>query len=743
MSYHWSIHQLTEYLVAVSSQSDPHRAMRTALERAAEALEAQLAIVVIAGNIVETVGFGSLQVPTAFRSGEDGEVIDIPRVGEVHLTVGLLTTADGGRGTADGLLIVGRTEESFSAEERQMLHGMALSLGLLLNNLETLANERQRYQLVKSLLLQIQRAISARRPLSEVLDAVTSGASGLLGNCPVALLLTDHITENLTLVSNYNLPEPDDSVLRAARRALDPSLVPAPRVAEPVGVFAERVVVGGEVVGCLVARTATAPIRGHEPADLLNAFAQQVNLALTDAKTLDAVREAHRDPVTSLPNRALFLERLEREREAAVTDGRPLTVLFIDLDRFKAVNDALGHQAGDELLAEVARRILTCVSDVDTVARLGGDEFAALLRVDQHIGEAVADRIIAALTRTFTVEGRTILIGASVGVASMGDSEQSATGLLSDADVAMYCAKRSGRGKWMAFKPQMHVDVAEQLSLHTDLGSALANSELWLAYQPLVDITSGQVEGVEALLRWNHPIRGQVPPSVFIPIAEESDTIRTLGSWVIDRGLAELAKWRNELPHLHLALNISGRQITDPQLPGMIVAALENEGLRGESVTLEITESVLMNDPKRAREALEALRAFGIRLAIDDFGTGYSSLSYLRQLPVDQVKIDRSFVSGLRPGATNDIALVRSIIDLCRSLHLQTVAEGIEDIEQLTVLAELGCDLGQGYFFAKPLSANKKPYQLRGTMPTATSTPVTSQQGFLPTQRGRDHSFSN
>jgi EAL domain-containing protein (putative c-di-GMP-specific phosphodiesterase class I) len=324
----------------------------------------------------------------------------------------------------------------------------------------------------------------------------------------------------------------------------------------------------------------------------------------------------------------------------------------------------------------------------------------------------VAGRIIASLAHTFTLEGRDVLIGASVGVASLTDAEQSAAELLSEADVAMYCAKRSGRGRWMAFEPRMHTEVDEQLSLRTDLGGALAAGQLSLAYQPIVDMTSGMVSGVEALLRWNHPVRGQVPPSVFIPIAEESDTILALGEWAIERGLAALAAWRRELPELHLALNISGRQITDPRLPGMMAAALDRWGLPGRAVTLEITESVLMSDPELACRGLEALEALGMRLSVDDFGTGYSSLSYLRQFPVDQVKIDRSFVAELRAGADNEISLVRSILDLCRSLRLQTVAEGIEDAEQLAVLTDLGCDLGQGYHFARPRPAEEHPYRL-------------------------------
>ena len=713
MAYHWSIHQLTEYLVAVSSPAEPDGAVQVALERALEALEAELGAVVVAGRVIGHAGFGSMDIPAAFVVPGDDDSIEVPGVGETHLTVGRLDTPDGRTGTADAVLVVGRAEEPYSAEERQMLQGMALVLGLRLHSLARLAGERQRHRLVENL-LQIQRGISARRPLDEVLDAVTSGASALLGGGSVALLLTEPVSrDELLKVSHETLPETDPVLLEVARRVLVEGEGGIESPSAPGGtVLVERVVVAGETVGCLAARAPQTSNPGHDPGELLTAFAQQVNLALTDARMLDAVREAHRDPITALPNRALFLQYLDTERDAAIASGDPLTVLFIDLDRFKAVNDTLGHRAGDHLLAEVAHRILHCTSDWDLAARLGGDEFAVMLRGgDQQVGRVVAERIITSLTRTFTIEGRDVLIGASVGVASLTDAAQSGATLLSDADVAMYCAKRSGRGQWVAFEPRMHEDVANQLGLRTDLRTAVEAGQLWLAYQPLVSLATGAVEGVEALLRWNHPVRGAVPPDEFIPLAEESDTIDSLGRFVVEQGLPMLGRWRQELPGLHLALNITGRQVMDPKLPEVLGEELRRLGLPGDAVTLEITESVLMHDPELARQRLGCLKELGIRLAIDDFGTGYSSLSYLRQFPVDQVKIDRSFIRGLRPGAVEEVALVRSIVELCRTLRLQTVAEGIEEREQLDVLTELGCDLGQGYLFSRPVTAEQDPHR--------------------------------
>jgi len=706
MAFHWSIHQLTEYLVAVSGPTSVEDAVKVALERATEAMEAELGAVFVDGRAVGLAGFSGLTPPAEFVTGQDGEPVTVPGLGQVHLISGRLSTSDGQVGTGSAHLIIGRIDEAGTAEERQMLRGMALALGLRLQGLATLAVERRRHRLVDTL-LQIQRAVSARRPLSEVLDGVTAGASALLGECPVALFLVgESAADPLRHVSGHDLPVPDTLVFAAAHRTLTTGdRAPAD------GVIAERVVVGSEVVGCLVARP--RPDLDFDAGELLTAFAQQVNLALTDARTLDAVREAHRDPVTALPNRALFLERLVEERAAAISDGHDLTVLFIDLDRFKAVNDTLGHRSGDQLLAEVAHRILTCIGDRDVAARLGGDEFAVLLRcVDARAGGQIAQRIITSLAGTFRIDDREVLIGASVGVSSLVSPEQTATSLLSDADVAMYCAKRSGRGRWVCFEPQMHTDVADQLGLRTDLRHALAGAELWIAYQPLVDIVSGDVKGLEALLRWNHPTRGPVSPQDFIPIAEESDTILELGAYVIERGLAQVAQWRRERPGLHLALNVSARQVTDPRLRGLLCEGLARHGLPGDAITVEITESVLMNDPVSAKIGLTALADLGIRLSIDDFGTGYSSLSYLRHFPVHQVKIDRSFVAGLRPGAHDEIALLGSILDLCRTLRLQTVAEGIEEDQQLQVLRDLGCDLGQGFYICRPLPAEASPHRL-------------------------------
>ena len=723
MTYHWSTHQFAEYLVSVSRPGDPAGAMQVAIECAIEALEAEVGAVIVDGEVLASVGFGARGVPPDFLATASGEAesVELARSGRLHLAWSSLDKVTGRFNRMGNRLVAGRLGEGYTAEEIQMLQAMGLVLGLVLHNLSILEAERMRHRLVESLLA-IQRSISARRPLKELLDGVTEGASALLGGCPVVLLLADPLTPGALMpVSDFDFPELDAPTLTAvaevmAGRRGRTGQFPGPglTLAGPEQVIAEPVVVNTEVAGCLAARVRPRAGGGQDHGELLEAFAQQVSLALTDAQTLDAVREAHHDPVTGLPNRALFLQQLERERRLGLGRRHDVTVLFIDLDRFKAVNDTLGHPAGDELLAQVGRRITACIRPDDVVARLGGDEFAVLLgAADVAVAKSLAARIIEALGGAFMIGGREVSIGASVGIAPLTVTHQDAGALLSDADVAMYCAKRAGRGRSAVFEPKMLDDVANGLSLRTDLQHAEESGQLCLAYQPIVRIDTGYRHGVEALLRWNHPARGQLSPADFIPLAEETEAIVGIGAWVIRESLAEVARWRADSPELGLSINVSARQIADPRLPAVITAALEQSGFPAEALTVEITESMLMEDPVLARSRLADLKDVGLRLAIDDFGTGYSSLAYMRQFPVDDVKIDQSFIRGLKPDAPDDIAVVRSVLSLCNSLRLRTVAEGIERPEQWAILADLGCQFGQGYLFARPMPAQQWPGYVR------------------------------
>ncbi len=707
MPFHWSIHQLTEYLVRVSQPSEETVAVRVALEEAAEALNCELGAVVVGDELRAQVGFGRGNVPAEFLSGiRDNEAIRVPTLGEVNLARSWLDKADPGGTAPQGRMVLGRLGSEFSAEELQLLRGMALAVGMVLRNLETLQTERARHLLVEKLLA-IQKAISARRPIDELLGAITEGAWELLGGLPVALLLDDPSSPGaLHPHSLERFAAFDDEAMRNAKVALALATIGA----GPAGGRDERrflcapVVVSGETTGCLIAKVDQGSHDHHDHGELLTAFAQQVSLALTDARTVDAVRRASRDPVTGLSSRGSFLQRLEHERRKAVQDRSPLTVLFIDLDRFKAVNDTLGHGAGDDLLAEVGARIRGCARPGDAVARLGGDEFAvALVGGSVRTARAVAQRVVTALARPFTIAGREVLIGASVGIAAHSARHGDAAALVGDADIAMYRAKRSGRGRWTVFEPFMQAEVADKLSLAADLQHLVPGGQLWLAYQPIVRLGSGLLDGAEALARWHHPTRGPVPPSVFVPLAEETDAISVLGAHIVDRALSEVGAMAEGTRPLRLSLNISARQLVDDSLRQIITNALAFSGFPPELLVLEITESLLIEDPELARARLGDLKEIGLSLALDDFGTGYSSLSYLRQFPVDQVKIDRSFVAGLHSGATADVAIARCIVELCQRLRVETVAEGIETAEQLELLTQLGCDFGQGYLFAAPM----------------------------------------
>jgi len=406
-----------------------------------------------------------------------------------------------------------------------------------------------------------------------------------------------------------------------------------------------------------------------------------------------------RDPLTGLPNRPMFLDRLQ----AALADPElaGVTVLFLDLDRFKAVNDRLGHASGDELLRAAGERIRGCTRTEDTAARFGGDEFAVVMHgQDAARAEAVADRIVRALREPFTIGGGPVHIGVTIGIAQAHDGV-TADELLAQADVALYGAKRDGGGRARVYDPALRAEQVHRLQLDADLQSALPGGELDVVYQPIVHLRTGATTGVEALLRWDRPGAGPVSPLTFIPLAEDNGLIVDIGRWVLERTCGQLANWRQRTPDLTANVNVSARQLSDPAFVSHVEKALQQVGLPGRSLTLEITESILLQDGAQILDRLHLLRELGVLVALDDFGTGYSCLSYLRNLPVDILKIDRSFVSGTAAG---DVPLARTVVELGHALGLSTTAEGIETVVQRDRLRELGCRTGQGYFFAKPLS---------------------------------------
>jgi diguanylate cyclase (GGDEF)-like protein len=420
-----------------------------------------------------------------------------------------------------------------------------------------------------------------------------------------------------------------------------------------------------------------------------------------------------RDPLTGLANRLLFEDRINHTLDRANERGGTLAVLFLDLDEFKGVNDNLGHAAGDELLVAAAERIGGCVRGHDTVARLGGDEFAILLDGGDPTSAAeVCERIFEALRRPFVLHGKELVITVSIGVATNAD-RPTTEGILRNADVAMYRAKGNGRARYENFDPEMHARTISRLEMRAELKRALEHEEFVLHYQPIVDLETDRLVSVEAVIRWKHPTRGMIYPLEFITVAEETGQIVEIGAWVIDEACRQLRHWRSQEPgarDLRLNVNLSPRQLRDPTTADRVAAAIWRNGINPECLVLEITESAALADEheEQTAERLNQLKNLGIKLALDDFGTGYSSLARLGRLPVDSIKIDKSFVDGLLHGP-EDSALARAVLKLGGTLGLETTAEGIETTGQLATLRSLGCVNGQGFYLSRPIDADQVP----------------------------------
>jgi diguanylate cyclase (GGDEF)-like protein/PAS domain S-box-containing protein len=418
--------------------------------------------------------------------------------------------------------------------------------------------------------------------------------------------------------------------------------------------------------------------------------------------------QANHDALTNLPNRSLALDRLKQALSKAQRDHRRVGLLFLDLDRFKDVNDTLGHEYGDQLLQEVAARLVNCLRESDTVARLGGDEFLVILpELDSaERCEPIAGKLLAALESPFELSGEEVFITASIGCTVYPDDARDISSLLRNADIAMYEIKREGRDGFRYYTPDMNQKATLRVSLAYHLRHALERSEISVAYQPVIELASGRVVGAEALMRWDNPEYGRVPPVQFIPIAEETGLIENLGEWILRRSCLEAALWHRAGYPLLVAVNLSPRQLRDPAFLEKIAHSIERSGLSNRFLELEVTEALLMEDVPEAGAILDRLNGMEIRLSVDDFGTGYSALSYLREFRFSSLKIDRSFIGELLDRSEVN-TLVKTIVAMARGLGLETTAEGVETREQAEYLLALGCERAQGYYFSPPLTPDE------------------------------------
>jgi diguanylate cyclase (GGDEF)-like protein len=416
---------------------------------------------------------------------------------------------------------------------------------------------------------------------------------------------------------------------------------------------------------------------------------------------------ATHDALTGLPNRTLILDRVEQMLARSARSQTPVAALFVDLDNFKSINDTLGHSVGDELLRAVTARLDGVVRGADALGRLGGDEFVVISEeLSLSVGpELIAERLLDALKLPFNlgVDGTTrVTVAASIGIAA--GERISAEELLRDADIAMYRAKWDGKNRYVVFETGMHDTIQNRMELEMDLREALENDEFFLAYQPTIDLSDMSPTGVEALIRWKHPVRGVVQPDDFVPLLEETGLITEVGKWVLEEACSQGAAWRAGGYPIGMAVNVSGRQLDTDQVMADIEGALSNSGLDPAALTIEITETTLMRNAEETARRLTAIKQLGVRIAIDDFGTGYSSLAHLQRFPVDALKIDRSFISGLQHNQEGE-TLVRTLVQLGKALSIETFAEGIEQQRELSLLRDEHCDTGQGFLFARPLDA--------------------------------------
>ena len=559
-----------------------------------------------------------------------------------------------------------------------------------------------------------------REPLGALVQTLNSGLLKANGLSDVQTQQGDYLSLPTTLASS-----PGQTALVILQKSRDAALAPFIMLRDRLLAVGVIGLLLSAVVSMLISRSVTRSIQAlagyarnlakgdysatpaitgqNEIADLAHAFDHmRTEISAREAHILDL---AYRDTLTGLPNRAMFHDRLQQAIHTARREGQPLTIMLMDLDRFRLVNDTLGHHIGDLLLQEVAKRLRdTLQRGSDTVARLGADEFAILLpNVDIDRASLLASTLLTTLEKPMSLEEQIIDIRGSIGLASSPAQGEDIETLMRCADVAMYQAKRNGSG-YAVYDVRYDQNTLGRLSLMSELRQAVEHNQLTLYYQPKVDLKDGSHYAAEALVRWIHPERGFIPPNDFIPFAEQTGYIKAITRWVLNEGVRQCAEWAGRGLEVDISINISARDLMNADLPDYFSELLQLHGCPAERICLEITESAIFDDPGHALENLQRLHAIGCKLSIDDYGTGYSSLAYLKRLPVGELKIDRSFVQNMVNDA-NDIVIVRSTIDLAHNLGLKVVAEGVETEATLKQLCLLGCDQAQGYFLSKPIPA--------------------------------------
>jgi diguanylate cyclase (GGDEF)-like protein len=719
----WTTQQLAEFLSVVSSFTEEGDALRGCVERVAEAMDTEVAALVRDGEVVASIGFPAGAAPVE-------KLVDAavqPRFQRPFGALGVCTGMCSAVGDDGGSLLVARVgSEGFSQEEGDLLRGMGRVLGLSLRSIRLIGELQERQTLLERLTL-LQRSIASRDELDDVLEAIVTGASELLGDELVDLSLIDPDDPSMLEVA-ASIGYPPRMLEQIRRTPIEVGIAghavlerrpivvedygADPRRMQNLAVDGLKAVVSapvyqrGELVGALslgtrrAGRTYSAIER-----DAVNAFAEHVGLALNDAKAAEeTAHQAFHDPLTGLANRALFVDRLAQARTRASAAGDSVGVLFADLDGFKTVNDSLGHAAGDQLLIIIGQRLASVIGPTDTVARFGGDEFAILVEdVRQPIEVARMARLaLDALERVIKVEGREIFITGSIGIAVGQDQPED---LLRNADLAMYEAKGKGKGRYEIFHRQMHEALAQRLELELDLKRAADREQFVLQFQPIVELETAAVTGVEALIRWMHPTQGLILPDRFIPIAEESGQIHALGRWVLWEACRRVVEWEDAHGRIGLNVNISSAQLRQASLVREVSEVLEATGLQPDRLTLEITETGLVDVTSSNTERLDALKQLGVQLAVDDFGTGYSSLQHLKRFPFDCLKIAKPFVDGVE-SSDSQARIAQAIVDLAQGLDIEVIAEGIESTRQAAVLKRLGCFRGQGFHYSPPLPAD-------------------------------------